>query len=62
MHQFGLKYYATIAEHVNYLNPTQIKSKLQKNKILKDKVYISTTEFHLTQKDQYHHSQKETHI
>ena len=31
-------------------------------KILKDKVYISITEFHLIQKDQYHHLQKETHI
>ena len=45
--------------------PIKIKSKLQiakKNKILKDKVYISITEFHSIQKDQNHHPQKEIHI
>ena len=34
----------------------------QKNKILKDKVFILITEYHLTRKDQFHHPQKETHI
>ena len=32
----------------------------QKNKILKDKVYILTTVFHSIQKDQFHHPLKET--
>ena len=34
---------------------------MQKNKILKDKVYISITEHRLKQKDQFHHPQKKTH-
>ena len=48
--------------NVNKTNHTQTKNKSQKNKILKDKVYTSITEFHLIQKDQYHHLQKKTHI
>ena len=61
MHQFGLKYYATIVYYVKQINPTQIKNKLQKKKTLKDKIYISIIESHLTQNDQFHHPQKETH-
>ena len=59
--KFGLKYYARIALNVNKINPIPTKNKLQKNKVLKDKVYISITDFHSIQKDQYHHPQKETH-
>ena len=36
--------------------------KYQKNKTLKDKVYILTSESNLIQQDQYHHPQKEAHI
>ena len=43
-------------------NPTQIKNQLQKNKILKDKVYIPIKEFHTTPKNQYLHPQKESHL
>ena len=32
------------------------------NIYMKDKVFILITEYHLTQKDQFHHPQKETHI
>ena len=42
-----------------YPNQKQIP---KKNKILKKKVYISIIESHLTQKDQFHQRQKETHI
>ena len=63
MHQFGLKFYAMIffTCHLNIPYPNQ-KQIAEKNKILKDKVYILITEFHSTQKDQYHRPQKETHI
>ena len=37
------------------------KTNRKKNKILKDNVYISITEFHSLQNDQYHHPQKQTH-
>ena len=39
-----------------------MKNKSQKNKILKDKVFILIREYHLTRKDQFHHSQKETYL
>ena len=32
---------------------------MQNNEILKDKIYISIIDFHLTQKDQFHHPQEE---
>ena len=62
MRQFELKFYATIALHAKYISHAQIKTKLQKSGILKDKVYILTTELHSIQKDQYHRPQKKTHI
>ena len=45
---------------IKYPFPNQKQS--QKNKILKDTVFILITENHLTQKDQFHHLQKETHL
>ena len=42
--------------------PYQTKNKLQKNKIVKDKVYTSIKKIHSIQKDQYHYPQRETHI
>ena len=39
--------------------PYPNKKKLHQNKTLKDKVYISIIEIHLTQKDQFHHPPKE---
>ena len=49
-----------LAFHISH--SLNAKNKLQKNKISKDKIYISIIESHLTQKDQFHHPQKETHI
>ena len=40
--------------------PNQKQNAEKKN--LKDKVFNLITEYHLTQKDQFHHPQKETHM
>ena len=42
--------------------PYPNQKQIAENKILKDKVFILITGYHLIRRDQFHHPQKETHM
>ena len=54
------KSYVMIAYHVHLLNHDLYKSNWKKNKTLKDKIYLLTTDYHSSQKVLYHPLQMKT--